>query len=105
MTTIHPPLTAEDFETQYDAEHRYMFTQDEDGETLYAYGHDRDDEFIRQAREFDKEIGGIPADMLDVTVYSPRHIWAITIEPRPEWRFTCREVDENTPGAFPVSVL
>lgn len=106
MTTIHPPLTAEDFEMQYDADHRYMFTQDEDGGMLYTYGHDRDEEFTRQAREFAIEINDLDAEEADrLTVDVVNHLWAITTDPKPEWRFTWRNVDENTPGAFPVSVI
>ncbi len=39
MTTVHPPLTAEDFDTEYDAEHHYMFIHHEDGDILHTYGH------------------------------------------------------------------
>lgn len=62
MSTVHPPLAAEDFETQYDSKHRYMFIEHEDGDMFYTYGHDRDDEFARQIREYDIEIGGMDVE-------------------------------------------
>lgn len=106
MTTIHPPLTAEDFETQYDDEHRYMFIQDEDGDTLYTYGHDRDDEFARQAREFARDMNDEDDEDADrITGDVVNHLWAVTTEPKPDWRFDWGGIDENTPGAFPVSVI
>lgn len=106
MTTIHPPLAAEDFETQYDNKHRYMFIEHEDGDMFYTYGHDRDDEFARQVREYDIEIGGMAAeDVEEITAEDVGHYWAVTVEPKPEWRFTWRDIDEKTPGAFPVSVI
>ena len=111
MTAAHPPLTAEDFNTQYYAEHRYIFIDDEDANMLYTYGHDRDEEFARQANEFDIEILGLDVVEAQHTAADIHHFWAITIEPKPQWRFTSRNtethknIEENTPGAFPVSVI
>lgn len=107
MTTTHvyPPLTPEDFETQYDEKHRYIFTEDEGGDMFYAYGHDRDDEFARQLKEFWIQIGG--SDPVETWLHPVEieHRWAVTIEPAPEWRCTWRGVNELTLGAFPVSVV
>ncbi|SKO29342.1 hypothetical protein [Mycobacteroides abscessus] len=106
MSTVHPPLTAEDFETQYDAEHRYMFIQDEGGDMLYTYGHDRDDEFARQAREFALEIEDLDKEDADrLTADVVLHLWAVTTHPKPEWRFTWENVYVTTDGSFPVSVI
>ena len=103
-TDSYPPLTAKDFETQYDADHVYIFTEDEWGDMLYTYGHDRDAEFARQANEFDIYAGSVdPEDYY--TADDVDHRWAITIEPSPEWRCKWAGVDEHTPGAFPVSVI
>lgn len=107
MTTTHvyPPLTPEDFETQYDEKHHYMFVEDENGDLFYTYGHDRDSEFVRQIREYCIEIGGVDPDEVEIDGGDIDHRWAVTIQPAPEWQFTCRDVNENTPGAFPVSVV
>lgn len=107
MTTTHvyPPLTPEDFETQYDEKRRYMFTEDENGDMYYAYGHDRDEEFVRQLREYCIEIGGVDPNEVDIDGVGIRHLWAVTMDPAPEWGFTWIDVTEHTPGAFPVSVI
>ncbi|QZH69539.1 hypothetical protein [Mycolicibacterium farcinogenes] len=111
MTATHPPLTAEDFNTEYYAEHRYIFIDDEGANMLYTYGHDRDEEFARQANEFDIEILGLDADEAQRTADDVHHRWAIVIEPKPEWRFTWvdaetgRGIEESTPGAFPISLI
>ncbi|MEX3650431.1 hypothetical protein [Mycolicibacterium porcinum] len=111
MSTVHPPLTAEDFETQYDVEHRYMFIEHEDADMLYTYGHDRDEEFARQVSEFDFELLGLDADEAQWTADDVHHRWAVVIAPKPEWRFTWidtqagRDIDESTPGAFPISLI
>ncbi|MDM2418432.1 Uncharacterised protein [Mycobacteroides abscessus subsp. massiliense] len=107
MTTTHvyPPLTPEDFETQYDEKHRYMFTEDENGDMYYAYGHDRDSEFVRQLREYCIEIARSSPDDAEFSEGDITHLWAVTVEPAPEWRFTWRNVTESTPGAFPISVV
>ncbi|SKQ88719.1 Uncharacterised protein [Mycobacteroides abscessus subsp. abscessus] len=108
MTTTHvyPPLTPEDFETQYDEKHHYMFTDDEDCDMFYTYGHDRDEEFVSQLREYHIEIlRWYDPDEVEFSEGDIRHLWAVTVEPAPEWRITWRDVTENTPGAFPVSVV
>lgn len=111
MIAVHPPLTAEDFDTQYDAEHRYMFIEHEYGDMLYTYGHHRDEEFARQATEFGVQIRGLDADEAQLTADDVHHLWAIVIAPKPDWRFTwidietgC-DIDEGTPGAFPISLI
>ncbi|KPG13754.1 hypothetical protein [Mycobacteroides immunogenum] len=105
ITRVYPPLTPEDFETQYDEKHRYMFTEDENGDMYYTYGHDRDDEFVRQLREYCIEVGGCPPDEAEFDSSDIEHRWAVTVEPAPEWRFTWLDVTESTPGAFPISVV
>lgn len=80
MPTVYPPLTAEDFETQYDNEHRYMFIEPEDGDMFYTYGHDRDDEFASQVVPY--VLGGDLFCIIGI-----------------------HSADEDTPGAFPVSVI
>lgn len=110
MTAVHPPLTAEDFDTQYDAEHRYMFIEHEYGDMLYTYGHDRDEEFAQQANEFDIELRGLDAEDTQLTADDVHHRWAVLIAPKPEWRFwidtdTGEDIQESTPGAFPISLI
>ena len=110
MTTVHPPLTAEDFDTEYDAEHHYMFIQHEDGDMLYTYGHHRDEEFARQVNEFDIELCGLDAEDAQRTAADVHRRGAVLIAPKPEWRFwidtdTGDEVKESTPGAFPISLI
>ena len=107
MTTTHvyPPLTPEDFETQYDEKRRYMFTEDENGDMFYTYGHDRNEEFLRQIKEYCIEIGGSDPEEVQFRPDDIEHRWAVAIEPAPEWRITWRDVNELTPGAFPVSVV
>ncbi len=111
MSAVHPPLSVEDFNTQYDVEHRYMFIEREDANMFFTYGHHRDEEFARQSNEFDIELLGLDADEAQRTADDVHHRWAIVIAPKPDWLVTwidaktgC-DIAESTPGAFPISLI
>lgn len=100
-----PPLVPKDFELQYDSDHDYSFFEDEDANGLYSYGHDRDAEFVNEVNEYDAYTSGFVDD--DLTTYNVgdvHHVWAVVTDPTTE-QFTWHGVTENTPNAFPVSVI
>lgn len=100
----YSPLTAKDFDTQWDSTHTYPFFEDERGDRLYAYGHDRDAEFAAEATRFGIEIGELDPEDAECTTEDITHHWAVVTDPE-EQSFTWCDITENTPGAFPVSVL
>lgn len=97
------PLTAKDFELQYDATHRYMFFEDEFANGLYAYGHDHDAKFAAEVNAYDLHCSGYN-DWSAYTAEDVSHYWAVVTDPE-MLQFTWKGVTESTPGAFPVSVI
>ena len=98
--TSFPPLTAKDFEMEYDG-HVYPFFEDEDA-CLTMYGHDRDEEFAAEATRFDMEIGGLNREDALSVASDVRHLWVVVDDPD---EGTLSTVTEDTPNAFPVSVI
>ena len=102
-----PAMTAEDFEMRWDEDHTFPFTENEDA-TIMAHGHHDREAFARQVCEYDKLVAGSdfydePMDGSDV-----QHLWAVRLDRGHEedgWMIQWGGVTENTPNAFPVTVI
>lgn len=108
MTTTHPPLVPSDFDFGED----FVFfgvplVESEHGEYMYAYGHVDPDTFAAAVDSYGEQVNGcdfsICCDRVETSAV--RHLWAVTVEPPPEWRVTWRGITEHTPGAFPITVV
>lgn len=116
MTTTAPlpPLTASDFEMQYDPDHRYPFFEDEDA-AIFAFGHPDPAELAEAINAYFVHCGasdpeGDPACTPD----DVDHRWAVTTQRGDETGFRYRDITadgrhrditEDTPGAFPITVV
>lgn len=105
IVTVDP----KDFDVRWDNDITYPFFEDEDGSYLFGYGHQDKAEFARLVAQYDISNGVDPEDA-DYTENDVSHLYAVAYHPvgRPEdeeWRFTWDEVDKDSEGAFPLTVL
>ncbi len=104
MTEALPPLTAADFVSglTYNC---VNLIEDENGDWVYAYGHIDREKFAAAVNEFDRDMAG-PLDWdQQYTAEDVQHLHAVTVNPPPEWYMTWANVDGDTPGAFPITVV
>jgi hypothetical protein len=103
-TTIHPPLTRQQFEDGCGYTYRGVsICEDENATWVYAYGHIDPAEFVKVLHDYDIETAGVDEPYAHSDV---QHRWATTTRPAPDWwiDFPSSNTAE-TPGAFPVTVV
>ena len=102
----HPALTREEFEAGApEVHHGVALCEDENGNFIYAYGHRGKSVMARAINAYDKSTAGEsfgtnPGDVV--------HKWAVTKTPAdsPDGRWIhWGEVTQETPGAFPVTMV
>lgn len=105
-----PPLTADDFEVKYDADHTYPFYEDEEGD-VYGYGHPDKVGAAAWVKAYYDYID--PAGDKDDHHVDPadvRHLWAVRLPDDGDgFRFhfvrldgSGRLIGADEPGAFPI---
>ncbi len=103
-STTLPPLTAADFDMQWDAEHTFPFIESEDA-TIMAFGHHDKAAFVRAVREYDD----LCTDDAETHAESDvDHFWAVQIDrgnPEDGWWMSWSGVTAETPNAFPITVI
>lgn len=98
-----PALTAEDFDDGSGYTFRGVpITENEDGTSVYAYGHVDPETFAGAVSDYDREVGGVDEPTNPDAV---SHLYAITIEGPPAWWITWKGVTAETPGSFPITVV
>ena len=113
MSASLPALTAEEFNAGCGYTFRGVpLCEDENGSYVFAYGHVPARSFLWAIADYDREECGE-----DTCVYEPgdvRHVWAITIQHALSadgwyirWSHDSdgREINADTPNAFPVTVV
>lgn len=104
---VLPPLTADDFEMRWDADHTFPFTEDEDA-TIMAYGRHDPTEFVRQVFVYDQLTGETDSSDGPMDAGEVQHKWAVHLDRGGEedgWWITWGDVTESTEQAFPVTVV
>lgn len=117
-------LTAADFTVEWDATHTFPFFEDENANGLWGYGHQDEAEFAEAANAYDHLLdpdGRGSED--DYTADDVSHSWGIAYSHgngEDDWIVSRRvaatdrdlthardltDVDENTPGAFPLTYI
>lgn len=102
-----PPLTAEDMQTPWDNGKTYPFVESEDA-VIMGYGHPDRAEFAAQVTDYDRSNDPKWAEVTDPA--DIEQVWALHMpmpsgEEEDGWWIKWSDVDANTPGAFPVSVI
>lgn len=106
-------VTEDDFETQYDDDHKFPFFEDENGNWVIGYGHTDRAEFAAGVNEYDAlaNAGTMFSELRPYTSDDVVHAYAIATKPGdspadPEyWSLNWHEVTDKTRGSFPVTLV
>jgi len=94
------------FETVYNSEHTFPFFESGDTGDVFGFGHQDKEEFARLVNVMDTIAQGDSPEIF-TEESDVKHLWAVPIGfwSEDDVYFSFRGVDENTPNAFPLTMV